>query len=226
METKKPTNAQLQKRIARAIIHLDKTKDTKEIYFDDKCLRLVWDEEQGYAVVGTMYHMHTFLANTSNGVSRPFLYVGRFIDIALNNDCTMQLDEGNTTIRSYAKLMHTLKEKEDKTDYNIAFYVDMWLMNIFAPLYGIDESEASAFIVYEQYMHNIAKQSIILSEKENDMTNKQFVEQVLGKEKEFLDGVEERVLFHKLTDEERREQEANAIKEQLQEEFIKNEKEK
>ena len=38
MEQKKPTKAQIENRIKHAIVHVDRTKDTKNVYFDDKGL--------------------------------------------------------------------------------------------------------------------------------------------------------------------------------------------
>ena len=42
-QKKKPTNAQLQKRIENAIVFVPKTKDTISIFFSDKGVRLVAD---------------------------------------------------------------------------------------------------------------------------------------------------------------------------------------
>ena len=44
-QSKKPTNAQLEKRLKCALLHIDKTKDTKSIYFDDKGLRLTINDD-------------------------------------------------------------------------------------------------------------------------------------------------------------------------------------
>ena len=51
METKnqkRPTNGQLQKRLERAVLHLDRTKDTQSIYWSDKGCRLTADND--YAI--------------------------------------------------------------------------------------------------------------------------------------------------------------------------------
>lgn len=212
-QTKKPTAAQLERRLNNAIIHIDKTKDTKSVYFDDKGLRLTVDATQGYALVETNYHRHVFSNITAQGYSRPFMYVMRFVDIALDNDCTTKDENGDAT-RSLAKLFDVLKAKEDQTEYRIAWFCDIWFFNIFAPLYEIDETEAGSFLVYERYMHNIARQSFLLDEHKEDVTNKAFVNTVLDIEKSFLENLDESVIIKGRTDEERMQAEIDAMQEQ------------
>lgn len=209
-QAKKPTNGQLERRIKSAIIHVDKTKDTKVVYFDDKGLRLTVSED--YAIIATGAHQHVFNAITAGGVSRPYIYTKRFVEIALDNDCTVK-DENGNTVRSYAKLFSILKQKEDNKEYNLCWYIDLWLNNIFAPLYSIDETEISSFLIYEQFLHNIARTQIILGERKEDMTNLQFVDELISNEKKFLEGLKESVIIHKKTDEEQVNEEIDALQE-------------
>lgn len=206
----KPTKGNLEHKIKSAIVFVEKDKDTKSVYFDDKGLRLTITSD--FVVVSTGFHRHVFNNVTSAGVSRPYLYVKRFIDMALENDCVVKDAKGNVT-RSYVKLMDILKNKENKSDYNIAWFVDLWLFNIFAPLFTIGESESEAFLVYEDYLHNIARQQSILSEKDKDVTNKAFVDIVMENMKKFTEGMEERVIFKKKTDKELQEENAQALAE-------------
>ena len=115
--------------------------------------------------------------------------------------------------RSYGKLMAKLDEKEDKAEFNVAWYIDLWLNNIFHPLYAIGETEAESFLVYESYLHNIARNKIIMSEKINDMTNKDFIDEVIKEVKLFTEGMEERTIFKKKTDEEKMQEEIAAVQE-------------
>lgn len=195
-KNKKPTNAQLTRRIERAVLLVDRTKDTQELFFSDKGLRITVNED--YAVIATGFHRHVFTSYSNMGISRPYLYSQRFIEIANENIEEIKVDGGY----SYAKLFEVLKAKEDKTEYYIADYVDKWLYNIFQPLYSIAEDSASQFLVFEDYMHNIARQSVILEEKKGDITEKAFVDMVCKNEKSFLKGAEDRVLFYKKSDEE------------------------
>lgn len=199
MEEKKTTNGQLQNRLRNAILHIDKTKDTQSVFFDDKGLRLTVNED--FAIIATGFHQHVFTNFTAQGVSRPYLYTKRFIEIALANDCTIKDAKGNVT-RSYGKLLGILKEKEDQKEFQVAWYIDLWFNNIFHPLYGIGESEAESFLVYESYLHNIARNKIIMSEKINDMTNLDFIDAVMQEVKAFTEGMDKRTIFKKKTDEE------------------------
>lgn len=188
MDNKKQTKAQLEKRLANAIVHVDKTKDTQSIFFDDKGLRLTVTED--YAVIETGYHRHVFNNFTSDGVSRPWLYTKRMIEIANENN-----------LNSYQALLNHLKNKEDQSDYNVATYFDWYLFNIFAPLYSIGENEAQAFMVYMDYMHNIAKNAILFDEHKDGLTNRQFIDQWVEKIQEFTKGMDEREIFVPKTDE-------------------------
>lgn len=213
----KNTKGELERRIRNAVVLVPKTKDTKSIFFDDKILKLTVTDD--FAVIETGFHRHVFNQITASGISRPYLYTKRFIEIALENDCTVMDAKGNIS-RSYAKLMETLKEKEDKTEYNICWFVDLWFMNIFQPLYGIDETESAAFLIYESYLHNIARNQILLSEKEKDITNLDFIKQEHELVNKYIEGMKEAVIFHKLTDEERKEQEIKALQEHEQDNLV------
>ena len=209
-QKKKPTNAQLQKRIENAIVFVPKTKDTISIFFSDKGVRLVSDADG--CVIETNYHRHVFSNITTAGVSRPWLYTKRVIEIANDNLDAIKTESGY----SFQKLLEGLKAKEDKSEYNIVTFVDWWLFNCFQPLYGIGETEIESFLVYEDYIHNIARNAILLGEKTEDMTNKQFIQKVFDNMKEFTDNLEENVLFHKKTDEQVMQEEIAAIQEQEQ----------
>ena len=196
MEHKKPTNAQLQKRIKRAVVHLDRTKNTQAVYFSDKGLRLVSDND--YCVIETNYHRHVFSNITSSGISRPWLYTKRVVEIAIDpkNDCMTK--DGF----SFSELLRILKAKEDKSEFNICMYYEWFVFNCFHPLYSIGESEVEQFLVYEEYIHNIALNSILLEEKKESMTNRQLLEKLVEQIKALTEDIEERVLFEKKTDEE------------------------
>ena len=144
MEQKKtkPTNAQLQRRIANAVVHIDKDKSYQSVYWSDKGFRLETTDE--YCVISTGFHRHIFNNFTSSGVSRPYLYTKRVIEIANENIKDIEVDGGY----SFQRLLEVLKAKEDKSDYNIVTYVSWWFEIIFAPLYSINESEAGSFLVY------------------------------------------------------------------------------
>lgn len=209
METKKETRATIERKIKNALVFVPKDKDYIGVYYSDKGLRLEVTSE--YCVISTGFHRHVFDAfNSGQGVSRPYLYTKRIIEITNENIDAIKTDDGY----SFQKLLDVLKEKEDKAEYNIATYYQWWCSVIFDGLYSISEDEVSSWLVYFKYINIIATNSILLDEHKDDVTNKQFVERFLALIKEFTDNVDERVLFHALSDEERVKQEIEAIQEQ------------
>lgn len=214
MEQKKETRATIERKIKNAIVFVPKTKDTVSIFFSDKGVRLVADNDG--CVIETNYHRHVYSNITAAGVSRPYLYTKRVIEIANENIDAIKTESGY----SYQRLLDVLKAKDDKSEYNIVTYYDWFLFNIFQPLYGIGETEVESFLVYEDYIHNIARNAILLSEKTEDMTNKQFIQKIFDNMKEFTDGLTESVLFPKKTDEERMKEEIEAIQQTEQEQAM------
>lgn len=211
MEQKKPTKAQMERRLSNAIVLVEKTKDTQSVFFSDKGVRLTVTEDK--AVIATGFHQHVFDAYNMNGMSRPYLYTKRIVELALENDCEARDDKGNPTGYAYAALLETLKKKEDKSEYNIAYYFGWWLMVIFDGLYSIAEDETSTFLVYFKYMTILAANSILLDEHKEDVTNKQFIEKFQSLISEFTSEISETIVLKAISDEERMEQEINAIKE-------------
>lgn len=211
MEQKKETRATIERKIKNAIVFVPKDRETQSVFFSDKGLRLTATTD--YAVIETGFHRHVFNAfNSAQGVSRPYLYTKRIIEIAFENEDDFKY--------SFSKLLEVLKAKEDQSEYNIVVYYEWWLQLIFSYLYSIDEAEAGSFLVYEAYLHHISRNGILLSEKTADMTNKQFVSEVAKSMNEFIEGIEERVIFPKLTDEERMKQEIDAIQQNEQEQSM------
>lgn len=192
----KPTNAQLLRRIERAVVHIDLTKSTISTYFSDKGLRLTVTDD--YAVIETGYHRHVFSKVSGTGISRPYLYTQRIIEIANENLDKIKTESGY----SFAKLLEVLKEKENQAEYNIVVFWEWWVFNCFQPLFSIGESDTESFLVYESYVNNIARNAVILEEKKEDMTDKQFIDKVIKNMQEFTGHNEPRVIFHKKTDEE------------------------
>jgi hypothetical protein len=211
MEQKKETRAQLERRVKQALVFVPKDKDYNSIFFTDKGVRL--EVTQDSAVISTYYHRHVFSNITSQGLSRPWLYTKRVIEIALAN-LNVESDY------SYQHLLDTLKAKEDQSEYNICVYYDWFLFNIFQPLYGIAEDTLSSFLVYEDYIHNIARNTILLAEKTEDITNKGFIDKVVEQIKSFTENLTEDVIIKKKSDDEMLQEEISAIQEQEQEQAM------
>ena len=211
----KLTNGQLLKRLKNAVVHIDKDKSYQSVYLSDKGLRLETTDE--YCVISTGFHRHIFNAfNSAQGVSRPYLYTKRVVEIANENLDAIKTDDGY----SFQKLLDVLKEKEDHSDYNIVTYTDWWIFNCFQPLYSIGENEVESFLVYEMYLHNIARNAVLLSEKKEDMSNRQFFDAIIKNMQEFVEGMEEQIIFHKKTDEEMMKENIEAIQQNEQEQAM------
>ena len=211
----KLTNGQLLKRLKNAVVHIDKDKSYQSVYWSDKGLRLETTDE--YCVISTGFHRHVFNAfNSAQGISRPYLYTKRVIEIANENLKDIEVDGGY----SFQRLLEVLKAKEDKSEYNIVTYYEWFVFNCFQPLCSIGESEVESFLVYEMYLHNIARQAVLLSEKKEDMTNKQFFDEVIKNMQNFIEGVDERVIFHKMTDEEMAQANIEALTQNEQEQAM------
>lgn len=195
MEKKKETRDQLERKIKNALVFVPRDKDYQGIYFSDKGLRMEVTSE--HVIIGTLYHQHVFSALSSSGYSRPYIYTKRMVEIANDHLKEMETEDGY----SLDKLCDVLSQKEDKTEYNIVTYVKWWSYNIFSPLYSIGESDAEAFLVYENYVHNIVRNQIILDERKEDITNKQFFQRLCETMVKINDANEESVVLPKMDDE-------------------------
>ena len=107
-----------------------------------------------------------------------------------------------------------------RSKYLIVFYFDMWATAIFSNLYDISETEAGSFIVYLDYIVHLSKHMVILSEKTEDMTNKQFLQKFLDNIKNLTEDIQEIVVFPKKTDEELVKEEVEAINQSEQEQIM------
>ena len=214
MEQKKETRASVERKIKNAVVFVPKDKNTSSIFFSDKGVRLTITMDS--AVIAFGFSQTVYNNFTMSGVSRPYLYTKRIIEIANENLKEIEVDGGY----SYQRLLDVLKETEDKSEYNIVTYFSWFLQNLHSPQFGIAEDEVSSFLVYEDYIHNIAKNSVLLSEHKEDVTNKQFIESVIANIREFTDGLEESVLLHKMTDEEMAQANIEALTQNEQEQAM------
>ena len=214
MEQKKETRAAIERKIKNAIVFIPKDKGTTSIFFSDKGVRLTATMDN--AVVAFGYSLTVYNNFTAAGISRPYLYTKRIIEIANENLKDIEVDGGY----SYQRLLDVLNEKEDKSEYNIVTYYEWFLHNLFNPQFGIAEDEVSSFLVYEDYIHNIAKNSILLDVRKEDLTNKQFIDKVIANIKDFTGNLEESVLLHKKSDEEVMRENMEAVQEQEQEQAM------
>lgn len=208
MEQKKETRATIERKIKNAIVFVPKDKESISTFFSDKGVRLTVTMDS--AVIAFGYSQTIYSNFTAAGISRPYLYTKRIIEIANEHLEEIKTDNGY----SFQRLLDVLNKKEDKAEYNIVTYYDWFIFNLFQPQFGIAEDEVSSFLVYEDYIHNIARNAILLGERNVDVTNKQFFDMVIERMKEFVGDLEESVLLHKKTDEELMKENIEAAQEQ------------
>ena len=79
---------------------------------------------------------------------------------------------------------------------------------------------AESFIVYEQYIHNIARNQTILSEKAEGMTNKEYINGIIELIHKFTDDLDEQVMYPKKSEEEKNAENADAMQQHEQEKAI------
>lgn len=207
---KKLSNKQLQARIDKALIHIDRTKETREMYFIDKGLKITTTED--FCMIGTASHTHVFDAITSAGISKPYIYANKILDIAFATDFGTKADGG--MVYSFSKLVEKLKADGKELEYNIVIYYSWYLFNIFFPLYSIDENGASSFLVYFNYLFNLASSQVFLGEHKDGLTTKAFIAQQRLLFDKFLQNVDDMAMFEPISDAERAQREIDAFKEQ------------
>lgn len=218
-QKKKLSKAQIEKRLANAVVLIEKTKDTRDIFFSDKGVRLTITDD--YAIIGTNYHRHIFDKITVNGESRPYIYTEAVVDLALANLEAITDEQGGY---SFNKLIALLREDTENTaPYNIVTFYSWWLFVIFNNLYTIGEREIDAFTVYFNYMAGISANMVFLEERKEDLTAKGFVKDFTSKLQSLMEDVSDFVLLPHLSDEERAAQEAKAIDELENEALLNNE---
>jgi hypothetical protein len=214
-QKKKPTNAQLQKRISKAVVFVDRTADTKEVFFSDNGLRIIVTDNEA-VVSQNSNQTHIYPKVLSYGYSRPYLYLGAFVDIALRERANLETKDGY----SFHALMDSLKAKEDNKEFSVCRLVEMWLFNITTPTYSIGEADANVFLVFQDYCYNLARTTVFLEEKTDGLTTHQFADAVIDKFVETVRSTPDSVLFEKKSDEQLIQEEMDAMTEHENEELL------
>ena len=75
-------------------------------------------------------------------------------------------------------------------------------------------------LVYVDYMHNIARNSIFLDEHKDGLTNKQFIDKLIELVRDFTKGMEEREIFVAKSDEDIMRENIEAIQQDENEKII------
>ena len=221
MEQKKPTNAQLQKRISRAIVHIDRTKDTKEVFFDDRGIRIVISDER--AIISQLSFMMTFDEIVSGGYSRNYMVLNRMVEMVDEYDCVVVNEKGEKSV-SFWKLYDSVKnstKEGHEADNGIITKFIIWFGVMQSSMFMLSERTDFTFALGTQYAMNGIISGSISKFYEKDMTNKELLAEIAKEFDTYRDSVkEEFVVMKKETEEDRKQAIANAIQEQEQEQAM------
>lgn len=209
---KKPTNAQLQRRIDTAIIHMERTKDTKEVFFDDRNIRVVVNENM--ALLSNGVYCTTFQRYFFGGESNQYACLALLVECANKyDDKIITQDKKGNKFRSFSLLSKVMQEENDK-DYTwilvLSWYIYIFEANIaLAP--REDFTNAVFYNLYEKYAHSAVSLEQYMKEHKDGMTNKEYFKAIADKLLAVANDMNEDKMFEPMSDEERMKKELEAL---------------
>ena len=220
-QKKKLTNAQLQKRISRAIVHIDRTKDTKEVFFDDRGIRIVISDER--AIISQLSFMMTFNEIVSGGYSRNYMVLNRIVEMVDEYDCVVVNEKGEKSV-SFWKLYDSVKNSTKEwheADNGIITKFIIWFGVMQSSMFMLSERTDFTFALGTQYAMNSIISGSISKFYEKDMTNKELLSEIAKEFDAYRNGVEEEfVVMKKESEEDRKQAIADAIQQNEQEQAM------
>lgn len=224
METKnqkRPTNGQLQKRLERAVLHIDRTKDTKEVFFDDRGIRIIISDER--AIISQLSFMMTFDEIVSGGYSRNYMVLNRVVEMVDEYDCVVVNKKGEKCF-SFWKLYDSVKnstKEGHEADNGIITKFIVWFSVMQSSMFLLSERTDFTFALGTQYAMNSIISGSISKFYEKDMTNKELLTEIAKGFDDYRNGVEEEfVVMKKESEEDRKQAIADAIQHIEQEKDI------
>ena len=218
---KKPTNAQLQRRIDTAIIHMERTKDTKEIFFDDRNIRVVVNEDM--ALLSNGIYSTTFQRYFFGGESNQYACLSLLVDCAKKYETKIiTQDKKGNKFRSFALLSKVMQEENDN-DHTwilvLSWYIYVFEANIaLAP--REDFTNAVFYNLYEKFAHSAASLEQYSKEHKDGMTNKEYFKAIADKLIEIADDMNEDKMFEPMSDEEMAKKEMEALQRDEEEKIL------
>lgn len=177
-EKTKPTNGQLQRRIDRAVLHIDRTKDTKEVYFSDRGIRIVISDD--VAIISRLSYTLMFNKIVPGGFSVNYNVLSSIVDAAQSYDCTAVDKDGNKYI-SFWKLYESVKQ-QDTIESKVYLYklnsFIIWWSTQQSTMFLMNEEPRFAFMLNAVYVTNTIIGGVISKPYEKDMTNKELFEEI------------------------------------------------
>lgn len=224
-QEKKPTNGQLQKRISNAVIHVDRTKDTKEVYFEDRGIRIVVSD--GRAIISQLSFTMVFDEIVAGGYSRIYATLSHVVDVAHKYDCMVVDNKGNKTGYSFWKLRDEINKSNKEgheIDAAIVTKFHIWFSLHQSSMFLLSERPDFTFAMGAQYALNAIISGAISKPYDKDMTNKDLFKVISDEFNTFRENYkEEDIVLRKETDEERKQAIAKAMEEDAIEKGLKGE---
>lgn len=218
---KKPTNAQLQRRIDSAIIHMDRTKDTKEVFFDDRNIRVVVNEDVALLANGiytTMFNRHYF-----GGESNQYLCLSSLVECAKRyDDKIIASNKNGEKFRSFALLVKTMEENND-ADYAWIKVLEWFIYNFEANIALAPRenfTNAIFYNIYEKFAHSAASLEQFSNEHKDGMTNKEYFKAIADKLIAIADDMNDDKMFEPISDEEMAKKEMEALQKNEEEKIL------
>ena len=210
MQEKKPTNAQLQKRLKNAVLHVDKTKAYRAVMFADRNLKI--EIEDDIAIVSRLSYSLCFNKVVAGGYSRIYMVLANIVDMVQRYDCTKESEKVGKYI-SYWKLWDAVREKEaQQGDLGVFTVFSCWFDVLQSTLFLCPERNDEMFALNSIYVLNTYVHEVLSKPYDKDMTNKELSIEISKLFNQYIAEMgEEQVVLHKETKEEREKAIADAM---------------
>ena len=221
MPEKKLTNAQLQKRLKNAILHVDRTKAYRAVMFADRNLKI--EIEEDVAIISRLSYRLCFDKVVASGYSRVYLILANVVDMASRYDCIKD-DEKVGKFTSYWKLWDAVREKEaQQGDLGVLTIFSVWFDVLQSTLFLCPEQADETFALNTIYVLNTYVHGVLAKPYDKDMTNKELMVEISNEVNEYIAQMgDEYVVLHKETKEEQEQATADALAEEQVEQALNN----
>lgn len=219
MQEKKPTNAQLQKRLKNAVLHVDKTKAYRAVMFADRNLKIEIEDEM--AIVSRLSYSLCFNKVVAGGYSRIYMVLANIVDMVQRYDCTKESEKVGKFI-SYWKLWDAVREKEaQQGDLGVFTVFSCWFDVLQSTLFLCPEKADETFALNSIYVLNTYVHGVLAKPYDKDMTNKELMIEISNEVNEYIAQMgDEYVVLHKETKEEQEQATADALAEEQTEQAL------
>ena len=213
MQEKKPTNAQLQKRLKNALLHVDRTKAYRAVMFADRNIKI--EIEEDVAIISRLSYRMCFEKVVAGGYSRIYLILANVVDMAQRYDCIKDsVKDGKFT--SYWKLWDAVREKETQQgDLGVLTIFSVWFDVLQSTLFLCPEKADETFALNTIYVLNTYVHGVLAKPYDKDMTNKELMVEISKMVNQYIEEMgDEYIALHKETKEEHEQAVAEALAEE------------